>query len=153
MNRQIKFRVWDDQRKQFRDDAISFQTEENNIIEVSFENGEDHFIKKDGFVSYPSSQIQQFTGLHDKNGKEIYEGDIIKWGMHKVSEEYFHRYAVVEFNPDIQFRILFYVNSETGEKKPTDNYIFHFGKFAYKETDRHIEIIGNVFENADFVKL
>lgn len=153
MNRQIKFRVWDDQRKQFRDDAISFQTEENNIIEVSFENREDHFIKKDGFVSFPSSQIQQFTGLHDKNGKEIYEGDIIKWGMHKGSEEYFHRYAVVEFNPDIQFRILFYVNSETGEKKPTDNYIFHFGKFAYKETDRHIEIIGNVFENADFVKL
>ena len=153
MNRQIKFRVWDYQRKQFRDDAISFQTEENNIIEVSFENGEDHFIKKDGFISYPSSQIQQFTGLHDKNGKEIYEGDIIKWGMHKGSEEYFHRYAVVEFNPDIQFRILFYVNSETGEKKPTDNYIFHFGKFAYNETDKHIEIIGNVFENADLVKL
>ena len=97
--------------------------------------------------------IGQFTGLHDKKGKEIYEGDIIKWGMHKGSEEYFHRYAVVEFNPDIQFRILFYVNSETGEKKPTDNYIFHFGKFAYKETDKHIEIIGNVFENADLVKL
>ena len=97
--------------------------------------------------------VEQFTGLHDKNGKEIYDGDIIKWGMHKGSEEYFHRYAVVEFNPDIQFRILFYVNSETGEKKPTDNYIFHFGKFAYKETDKHIEIIGNVFENADLVKL
>ena len=155
MNRQIKFRVWDDQRKQFRDDSISFQTEKNNIVEVSFENGEDHFIKKDGFISYPSSQIQQFTGLHDKNGKEIFEGDIVRWGMHGGSwgHEIWNRYAEVEINPDLQFRIIHYIHSETGEKRPTDNYIFHFGKFAYTETEQFLEIIGNVFENPDLVKL
>ena len=99
--------------------------------------------------------IGQSTGLHDINGKEIYEGDIVRWGMHGGSwgHEIWNRYAKVEINPDLQFRIIHYIHSETGEKIPTDNYIFHFGKFAYKETDKHIEIIGNIFENADLVKL
>ena len=121
----------------------------NNCKSIDFDDGDTTF---NGYKVHKKS-VGEFTGLYDKNGKEIYDGDIIKWGMHKGSEEYFHRYAVVEFNPDIQFRILFYVNSETGEKKPTDNYIFHFGKFAYSETDKHIEIIGKGFENADLVKL
>ena len=99
--------------------------------------------------------LGQSTGLHDINGKEIYEGDIVRWGMHGGSwgHEIWNRYAKVEINPDLQFRIIHYIHSETGEKIPTDNYIFHFGKFAYKETDKHIEIIGNIFENADLVKL
>ena len=99
--------------------------------------------------------VGQFTGLHDKNGKEIYEGDVIKWGMHGGGwgHETWNRYAVVEINPDLQFRITYYIHFETGEKRPSDNYVFRFGNFAYKETDQFIEIIGNVFENADLVKL
>ena len=143
--RAIKFRAWITEAKQMIEhNSIDF----NDFLHKTDLLGNiNHSYCGDDFA------LMQFTGLLDKNGKEIYEGDIIKWGMHKGSEEYFHRYAVVEFNPDIQFRILFYVNSETGEKKPTDNYIFHFGKFTYKETDKHIEIIGNVFESPDLVKL
>ena len=146
MKREIKFRVWDGKKMYLPKNETIFKNA--SFWQVGVSDGETIYKEK-----IEQFSIMQFTELYDKNGNEIYEGDIIKCGMHKGSEEYFHRYAVVEFNPDIQFRILFYVNSETGEKNPTDNYIFHFGKFAYKETNKHIEIIGNIFENADLVKL
>lgn len=96
--------------------------------------------------------IGQFTGLHDKNGKEIYEGDVVNWGMHHPnSEERFHRYAIVEFNPDIQFKIIFYINSQNGVKKETDGHIFRFGQFAYKETERHLQVLGNIYENPELL--
>lgn len=62
MNREIKFRAWDNINNEMRYPA-----------------------KKDVFATGPTSgdfidkwdTVMQFTGLHDKNGKEIYEGDLV----------------------------------------------------------------------------
>jgi len=93
--------------------------------------------------------IMQFTGVSDCNGKEIFEGDIIKWGHKKNSSECWHRYAVVQINPDLQLKIIYYKDAKTQEQKTTDNHIFHWGRFAYGGSD--LEIIGNVHENPELL--
>lgn len=92
--------------------------------------------------------VQQFTGLKDCKGKEIFEGDVVRWGM---LNEHRTRVAFVEINPDIQFRILYYIVKSTSERKEGDGYIFHYGNFAYKNTEEHLEIIGNIYVNPELL--
>lgn len=71
--------------------------------------------------------LGQFTGLYDKNGKEIWEGDIIKWkdGHGKETIDY------VKFTKGVF--MLHYIN---------------FSIFYYPET----EIIGNIHENPELLE-
>jgi uncharacterized phage protein (TIGR01671 family) len=65
-NSRFKFRAWD-------------KTENKMFIPEHFGFSESELITIDGgsIVPYGSYELMQFTGLHDKNGKEIYEGDIL----------------------------------------------------------------------------
>jgi uncharacterized phage protein (TIGR01671 family) len=93
----------------------------------------------------------QFTGLSDKQGIEIYEGDVVRWGMD--GQECWIRYAVVELFPCLQFKIIYYVEEKTNAKKPTDNYIFGYSNFIYKQTDKYLEVIGNIYENPHLLEV
>ncbi|WLV84646.1 YopX family protein [Lacticaseibacillus zeae] len=74
MKREIKFRAWQPQVKRI------------------FEVGDIDFIKEEvmlchwGWESLNDIDLIQYTGLHDKNGREIYEGDIVKNEYGKVME-------------------------------------------------------------------
>ena len=66
MKREIKFRAWDDGKMIYHDKMFTDLTENNEHLHHFFER-----IREDAV-------IMQYTGLKDKNGKEIYEGDIVK---------------------------------------------------------------------------
>ena len=149
--RTIKFRAWDKDKKCFiPTEKWAVVSTDFNAFGIMLEDWENY---KQGEYFYSNSQeLMQFTGLHDKNGREIYENDIVKWGHTEgYGSEMWHRAAVVEMYPALQFRILHYIDTQTMERKEGDNYVFKFGRFMYAQTDKYLEVIGNVHENPDLL--
>lgn len=122
-NRVIKFRAWDKERKEW--------LKKSDIYDML----KDQALWNPEMSEY--YKIQQFTGLFDKNDKEIFEGDIIKF-------EYNPRNILickVEYsNYNASFDIYHYYTPNNKESMPIGL------------TKERAEIIGNIFENSDLLK-
>lgn len=121
--REIKFRVWDKFQKKFLDHSCYFNSKDFNEF-TAF----DRYFKCDeeGCI------VQQYTGLKDKNGREIYEGDIIQL------ENAPYKYEVVwnkwHWGIDSKGIVTDFIQS-----------------FTIAVEERCI-VIGNIFENPDLLK-
>lgn len=109
--REIKFRAWDERREQM--------IKEINLgerwIELSF------------------CKIMQYTGLKDKNGKEIWESDIVKQIFESNIGEI--KYESVSWIVRYGNGVRYY---------PLENYISKKGECS-------LEIIGNIYENPELL--
>ena len=126
MNREIKFRVWD--KKYSRWENMLMLLPNGDICYE--QNGEVNIVRN-RFI------IQQYTGLKDFNGKEIYEGDILdisgkEWGDYK--------YVFVEWN------------SEISSWQTSDEIAFYDWEAWEGISMDECPIVGNVFENPELLK-
>jgi len=137
--REIKFR------------GISKETNEF-IFGYLSSNGESFYIGNHGenyrFDEVKKESICQFTGLHDRKGACIYENDIVKWD--DCSNGEYWRFAVVQINPDIQFNCS--LIEKVGDINNSSSHIFKLSKFAYEDTEKYLEIIGNIHQNPELLK-
>ena len=84
-------------------------------------------------------EIMQFTGLHDKNGKEIYGGDLLKW-------EHSEHLLEVRWN-NIGWDLFSKLFKKFG--LPDGSYCSSFNVLGYL---RKSKIIGNIYEDSELIK-
>lgn len=90
--------------------------------------------------------VGQYTGLTDKNGKKIFEGDIVKC-TDTINDFEFN--AVVEFgNPNGEYNWGYQLKFISGEESNFDILCW----VDMKETGAYIEIIGNIHDNPELME-
>ena len=118
--REIKFRAWDKLNKEmFNVESINFQERRVYRDVVSYHDFND-------------IELMQYTGLKDKNEKEIYEGDIL-------FESFGERYYKVVFKNG-SFRAEF--------EGDFDEYSFDLMDVVA----HRCEVVGNIYENSKLIK-
>lgn len=122
-----KFRAWDKALKEMV--QVNALVLDEQVVKVTYKNGN---VAKDDMKEY---ELMQSTGLFDKKGVEIFEGDIVDYKGRKAVIKWHGSYAsfIYRFVDELQERV--------SEWHPLFLAYYHF------------EIIGNIYENKDILEV
>ena len=141
MNRKIKFRVYDTEKKKLSY-GFSIQSLAEETVQDVIESWVDNLV------------WQQYTGLTDQNGQEIYEGDILSFSKDSMEDYIVHavvKYGTGEFDGGTYKYPGFYLESTGDDVNLKEGDIME----PYEITNLHdpkcyyYEVVGNIFEGVD----
>jgi uncharacterized phage protein (TIGR01671 family) len=130
--REIKFRVFDKNEN----DIVRWELLNDGIIDLYHL----FFAKDENLI------IQQFTGLLDNNGKEIYEGDVISYREHRKYLQSSFIGEVVWLDSHCAFGYVF------NDKNRIKKYPFNSIDEIQNDFLNHTEVIGNIYQNSYLIK-
>ncbi len=157
MNRELKFRAWLDGKMGYWPDW-----------HITFTG---HFVKEENgglttIVGSMQPPIMQYTGLKDKNGVEIYEGDILQYRRYYALKRWWSETSDItiieqEMNQQradsyLGSGIVRYEDGEWTAGYPVTGKTLHRGEYLnrgtgstsdYEEKVWDFEVIGNIYEN------
>ena len=145
MSREIKFRAWHKKRKKFYEVLhLHLKTICNGGMWATGE-GYDIISHQEIHVQIQPNDciIQQYTGLKDNQGKEIYEGDIITltYGIPSTSDRLIIEYSDNEVLDDIHISGWWMRNTV----------LHRHSSSLCKTYEGDLEIIGNIYENPELL--
>ncbi|MES5890780.1 YopX family protein [Lacticaseibacillus paracasei] len=136
MKREIKFRAWDKQRHHMLDVEELAYNLRGELVSIygfgrDFSNDPDALLGEEPDLD--RAVLMEYTGLHDKNGREIYEGDVLDIGLRNQDGK----------------PIIAPVSYETYAA----GYVLdNGGNGIWQRLTKECEVIGNIFENPELLE-
>ena len=130
MSREIKFRAWVKKEKEMTK-VLGLETRDYATLNVLYNDNSKCTL---GMFAV---EIMQYTGLKDKNGKEIYEGDIVKYKF--PYDKRLKHISPVKF---LETEASFGIKDRYGNEIPLYTI----------SANNYFEVIGNIYENKNLLE-